>query len=65
MRICFHDWYKWGELVPSYGNNKYQFRDCAKCGKTQKRNLGYCDGVNAESANMTIRALHKTGNIKP
>jgi hypothetical protein len=65
MRICFHDWYKWSELVPTYGNSKMQFRDCSKCGKTQKRSLGYCDGVMAEAANKAIRLIHELGNAKP
>lgn len=65
MRFCFHDWYKWGELVPSYNNHKVQFRDCAKCGKTQKRDLGYCDGVISEQANKSIQKVHELGNSKP
>lgn len=65
MRFCWHDWYKWSELVPSYNNHKIQFRDCSKCGKTQKRDLGYCDGSDANAANKAIREIHQLGNMKP
>lgn len=55
--ICWHDWKKWSELVPSYNNHKIQFRKCHKCGKTQKRDLGYCDGVIARDANDALQRI--------
>ncbi len=65
MRICFHDWYKWTELVPGYNSHKLQFRDCKKCGKTQKRDIGYCGGAESSAANKAIREIHLLGDMKP
>lgn len=64
MKICFHDWLKWSELVESYNGHKTQFRDCAKCGKTKFRDLGYCDGVPAFKANEALGAI-RNFEVKP
>lgn len=53
--ICWHNWMKWSDLVPSYKNHKTQFRECFKCRRIQFRDLGYCDGVDAYEANRAIK----------
>lgn len=53
-----HRWLKWSELVDGHNGHKLQFRACAECGKTQRRDLGYCDGVKSPAAN---KALADTG----
>lgn len=57
--ICWHDFKKWSELIPSYSGHKTQFRECHKCGKVQFRDLGYCDGADANEAN---KALYRISN---
>jgi hypothetical protein len=51
-----HKWLKWSELSDGYNGNKLQFRACAECGKVQRRNIGYCDGVKSLAANAALSA---------
>lgn len=55
--FCFHDFQKWSVLIPSYNGHKTQFRTCHKCGVTKFRDLGYCDGVQADQANSALKAI--------
>jgi hypothetical protein len=49
--IClfFHKWSKWEKPFRVYDSNWYQVRHCTKCGKVQKRNVGFIQSDRLES----------------
>lgn len=61
--MCRHDWLKWSELIhDDVRHRNYQYRCCAKCGKTQRRFIGFADFISPALINAALAATGFKGS---
>lgn len=55
---CFlnfnHQWGKWSSIYEDYNGKQWQFRKCIKCGKAEKRKVGWLIGLSMNTINEEL-----------